>query len=803
MIDQSLVVYKDMTWVGAPINLFVAVGGYSAGFGQIATSADGLTWNLVTLSTDTTPFTSVAYSPTVGLFVAVEESGIIWTSPDASSWTERLPAETQINLPDASPTRRTNRVIWCDNEFMLVSGGQSNSVYQSENGINWTPISKAASISEFADIAYKALNDVYLAVSFTGGNTSTASIQYIGNPTPATPTPTATLAISPTPTVTPQSTLPLVSLNEFVATGNDFSLPVQEATSMFFKPDGTKVFLTSATADQYFAIDLGTPWDVSTASYNGEFFTDVALTNPYSISISPDGINVIGFDAGNFFVQGTMSTPWDISTMTVDVTRTLASFAPLFDNVSGWHAMVNPTNGTELFLSGEALMGSGAFTRRYVMSTPWDIESLTLNETQATIELYASFIDANGKSWYGVENDGDGIQSFDDVIKYTSTDFWDLQSFTPSVGENIDISGFFYALPVGGLNVDAGDYSGVLILGIRDPSFSNMRLVEYKPTPTPTVTPSPTQGTVSTGYVAGGFDDSTVRAFPMIAPFTNSTNIGDLAGAYQYGLGGHQSLSDAYASGGADAGGYLSKVDRFPLASPFTTVTQVGDIADGGGNTEMAYHFSASSPTDGHLQGGYSGSGFFNLGYVFPFASPFAGDIALNTGDANVSFGATVQTKADFYAAGAYESGSGAVSIIQRYPFTSPWFIFAGIGNLSSGRWGGSGTQSPSTGFVAAGSPNGGFGSSTVVDSFPFAAPFTTATIVGNLTGDPRRYAAGVSSPSDGFAVSSSPASVPALALNRTDRFPFAAPFGSTVDVGDINPSPTSTGVETNGTWEG
>ena len=87
MVDHTQVVYKDMIWVAGTHNLFVAVGGYSAGFGQIATSPDGLTWTLITLSTDTTPFTSVAYSPTLDLFVAVEESGIIWTSSNASGGT--------------------------------------------------------------------------------------------------------------------------------------------------------------------------------------------------------------------------------------------------------------------------------------------------------------------------------------------------------------------------------------------------------------------------------------------------------------------------------------------------------------------------------------------------------------------------------------------------------------------------------------------------------------------------------------------------------------------------------------------
>ena len=65
---------------------------------------------------------------------------------------------------------------------------------------------------------------------------------------------------------------------------------------------------------------------------------------------------------------------------------------------------------------------------------------------------------------------------------------------------------------------------------------------------------------------------------------------------------------------------------------------------------------------------------------MFPFASPFTGDRIQADGDV-ISFAASATNgTTDWYAIGGYDGG-GASSIINRYPFTTPFLIFAGIGN--------------------------------------------------------------------------------------------------------------------------
>ena len=69
------------------------------------------------------------------------------------------------------------------------------------------------------------------------------------------------------------------------------------------------------------------------------------------------------------------------------------------------------------------------------------------------------------------------------------------------------------------------------------------------------------------------------------------------------------------------------------------------------------------------------------------------------------------------------------------------------------------------------------------------------------LCGGNRRYAAGLSSTTDGFTASSGNYNVSPIALNRVSEWPFSSPFTATVDVGDIDTAPTFNGTEGPATW--
>jgi len=115
-------------------------------------------------------------------------------------------------------------------------------------------------------------------------------------------------------------------------------------------------------------------------------------------------------------------------------------------------------------------------------------------------------------------------------------------------------------------------------------------------------------------------------------------------------------------------------------------------------------------------------------------------------------------------------------SEIDKYPFASESTI-SNAGALSANRGNLTGHSSSTHAYSAGGitdyrsppySPNG-----TVLDRFPFSTPFVTASSVGSLTSS-RATAAGISGDGFGFVVSGRQPDSPVV-TSGIDRFPFAA----------------------------
>ena len=99
----------------------------------------------------------------------------------------------------------------------------------------------------------------------------------------------------------------------FFATGSQDLSP----TDLFFKPDGTKMFVLGDWRDEVYEYHLSTAWDLSTASYdsNYDLGTNTNIMSPRGLYFSPDGTKMLIFAAYmRYIVRYTLSTPWDVST---------------------------------------------------------------------------------------------------------------------------------------------------------------------------------------------------------------------------------------------------------------------------------------------------------------------------------------------------------------------------------------------------------------------------------------------------------------------------------------------------------
>jgi len=94
-----------------------------------------------------------------------------------------------------------------------------------------------------------------------------------------------------------------------------------------------------------------------------------------------------------------------------------------------------------------------------------------------------------------------------------------------------------------------------------------------------------------------------------------------------------------------------------------------------------------------------------------------------------------------------------------------------------------SGQESDTHGFVAGGFAAPPDARTNRIDQFPFSAPFTTATDIGNLTQDKNRVS-GHSGDSSGFVSGGN--TDPSPTVTRVESFPFSSPFVTATNVGDL-----------------
>lgn len=99
-----------------------------------------------------------------------------------------------------------------------------------------------------------------------------------------------------------------------------FSITTQEATptGLWFKPDGTVMYVVGTSGDAVFQYTLSTAWDVSTASYASKTYSFAAQEGSASqVNLSADGAKmwIVG-SIGDDIWEYSLGTAWDISTAT-------------------------------------------------------------------------------------------------------------------------------------------------------------------------------------------------------------------------------------------------------------------------------------------------------------------------------------------------------------------------------------------------------------------------------------------------------------------------------------------------------
>jgi DNA-binding beta-propeller fold protein YncE len=188
-----------------------------------------------------------------------------------------------------------------------------------------------------------------------------------------------------------------------------FSVAGQETSpkGLFFKPDGTKFYVTGEGSDGVYEYDLTTAWDVSTASHNQTFSISTQSGNPSAIYIKADGTQMFILDrSDNNVYEYSLSTAWDVSTASYDQSFSVAS-----EELDG-EGLFFKDDGTKMYVIGRR----GDDVNQYSLSTAWDISSASIDTTFSVASLSQSpkgiFFKPDGTKFFITDDGVDDVVAF-------------------------------------------------------------------------------------------------------------------------------------------------------------------------------------------------------------------------------------------------------------------------------------------------------------------------------------------------------------------------------------------------------
>ncbi len=188
-----------------------------------------------------------------------------------------------------------------------------------------------------------------------------------------------------------------------------------------FNSTGTKMYVLGYTTDTVYQYTLSTPWDVSTATYDTiSFSVNAQEPVPEGLFFRPDGstMYVVGVQ-NNTVYQYTLSTPWDLSTASY-----ASKSSPSNGGNDGTTVKVHfNSDGSKMYLTG--FINSRIY--QYTLSTPWDVSTATYDSVSGSISQasnsYASTFSHDGKKVFA-------ISPGDVIYQYTLSTAWDISTIS-------------------------------------------------------------------------------------------------------------------------------------------------------------------------------------------------------------------------------------------------------------------------------------------------------------------------------------------------------------------------------------
>ena len=203
----------------------------------------------------------------------------------------------------------------------------------------------------------------------------------------------------------------------------NFAVNGQESSvqGLFFKPDGTRMYIVGSINDTVYQYSLSTAWDLSTASYGSVFLSvNSRETNPKDIFFKPDGTKMYIIGTQDDAVdEWALSTAWDVSTASYTTTFSVSSQDGTPDDV-----FFTP-DGATMYILGNSFN----LVRQYSLGTAWDVSSASYDsvvlDTTPSLSPQGFFFKPDGVKMYIVDQTNPFVYQFTTSTSEAITITWD------------------------------------------------------------------------------------------------------------------------------------------------------------------------------------------------------------------------------------------------------------------------------------------------------------------------------------------------------------------------------------------
>ena len=242
---------------------------------------------------------------------------------------------------------------------------------------------------------------------------------------------------------------------------------------IFFKTDGTKMYIVGATGQDVLEYNLSTAWDISTTSYSQSFNFGFSGTGLFFKS---DGyIMYISNDTANTVQSYTLSTAWDVSTASSSTSFSVSEASSpnsIYFGLSGTKLYVSDitTDTIYQYSTGEISQPTAQYLPALtsiggqIDSTYWtDINSMTADDTDNEGQVYYA-VSTDDRTTWSVAKASDGerdiVRNNGGTWEYNSNATYASTTWT-SATTNDDFAAIAQAMTVSANQMDKAQLDAV------------------------------------------------------------------------------------------------------------------------------------------------------------------------------------------------------------------------------------------------------------------------------------------------------------------------------------------------------